>query len=1555
MAIANPPQTDNTSLVLEGFTNAKDINFSISGKFTGEKNTLVRLKIMSLTDGAVVGFSGTTGNTTGTTVNPYFLVAPITLTGSGSGLVVTATVKAGSPNTMTYAVTTAGSGYVYGDTVRILGTSIGGATTANDLVLTIGEIKSVDLTYKYKLVGDDTENQGWLPEVSKSAVTSGYELLDKGVLINWGEFAIWSIGDEVSFQYETNGTRAQSMHVLPTKNGAHLLKYDGRYLKVTHNIDSYGEVTEGLATTPRINTDRGVIGRLSEEDYGAVFSTINSKSVTIGLGPSVGNKPKWAGIAEHKQFDKDLKENIVQIADAELSLSSEIPQFDDMIRMDTAHWYDSAGTPTKGGVGGLWTKPYYAAFQIGNPTIFLFRVDDETNFLHKEYYKYSSVDTGLVNPVSISTDGAHLFVLDNTGNGLIHCFKFTGVIDASDTDSPKISAFDKYNDNWPMVLPDSARGIANRRDDLETEGGGAWYTDIKVTPSDCRLNTAAGGYGRIWIQASWDFDEGRDYLNYPEGYPSADEMWYPAIASENDENEWLWSITLTNPAHPNSMEAETETTGRLKMINRSPSMTKFYAYSRESTVGPTGWSHSAIIRGDYDITDGDNPEGDETDPNILQYTNMHLDSSPLNITHFGQKMKSREVGIMNTFQTGLVDLDETSKIGVCIVWASSDKTKLGDSSVIGRKNGWAYANAYAEIGISSTYYIRDFMGHGDTFPRTDGDSPEIEACSIPAGQCVTLNVIDGAVDGWTEKPLIIPLAEDCLTGDFNAEGFGYGQSDIGTWGRMGTLDESRSLVQDNGQVSNFRKALFNSVQKKLFTFNSEGEIKVYDLSTLYDFASLETGNTGWDKKEFLRKNPFHHKNDYKYVPDGGSAVGAMSNQMPGALSSTPGSSTGFVQHPRAVNMILSNLEKELCYRDRNAYGTTFNRFDEGTNTFSKSKWNQLYGGYTSGYVGSQRVFLLPYELGATKHTTITHNPIEPTTMWDFKSTSIYIDGGQTIITNQKQPSISYIDSSNISTGITPVSTTVGYKATEPTLVITGDDTVGNGAPADTNDRIGTIFSAGKSRFVGWWDKDKPADGDGANALPSTANAVDYIYYAFSFMYDGYQESVLSSPFGSTVDTLSGFSVQTTGDSLNIQIKIPNVDEVSPRVSHVCIYRSKLFEDVPSPKAFFQLVEQVALSDIRWTQVGTGREWACSIEDKGKGGAQYEVRTGMSELIDNTQPHYGIATKGDGFLFIGQTWHQSLDKKENFIFRSKQGKYNMYDWATDWLELPEYPTALSYFGGKLFAFSKQTCWLINPMTMQIEEDILQAGCLGPESIISCDYGMFWADSESIWMYSGSRFKNIGLAIQDGGGYSYRRRDRDNTKVHVEFDALTKTFCVFMKPKKAYVDMDNTSNTGDNVENGYQGVVWAYHVEKGRWDYWVLEDALNSSIPSHGVNIGSKTLATCRDWAGGVLYSNNKGLYRLGAKTSSRKDWEWISKNFVMGHPTLDKRFYKIRAVTTNGNPHLQYKVDDALVSTVVAVDEKVVTKKGKRIKVKIIAPGETSVDSLGIIYRKPKAK
>lgn len=93
---------------------------------------------------AVYTYSGTAATQAATTDYTYLL--PTTLTGSGSGADIDIQLLAGAStayseeNTTINYINTAGTDYAVGDTIKILGTDLGGTSPANDLTLTIQAI-----------------------------------------------------------------------------------------------------------------------------------------------------------------------------------------------------------------------------------------------------------------------------------------------------------------------------------------------------------------------------------------------------------------------------------------------------------------------------------------------------------------------------------------------------------------------------------------------------------------------------------------------------------------------------------------------------------------------------------------------------------------------------------------------------------------------------------------------------------------------------------------------------------------------------------------------------------------------------------------------------------------------------------------------------------------------------------------------------------------------------------------------------------------------------------------------------------------------------------------------------------------------------------------------------------------------------------------------------------------------------------------------------------------------------------------------------------------------
>ena len=84
-------------------------------------------------------------STSGYTPLPSYSNLPGTrLTGVGTGASFNVRYVEGAPDTYTIGIYAGGDKYAVGDTIKILGTSVGGATTANDITITVASINDIE-------------------------------------------------------------------------------------------------------------------------------------------------------------------------------------------------------------------------------------------------------------------------------------------------------------------------------------------------------------------------------------------------------------------------------------------------------------------------------------------------------------------------------------------------------------------------------------------------------------------------------------------------------------------------------------------------------------------------------------------------------------------------------------------------------------------------------------------------------------------------------------------------------------------------------------------------------------------------------------------------------------------------------------------------------------------------------------------------------------------------------------------------------------------------------------------------------------------------------------------------------------------------------------------------------------------------------------------------------------------------------------------------------------------------------------------------------------------
>ena len=180
--ILNPNNIDSANTVWSGLNNAGGgyqpsfSQFAVAPRYTDESTGGVQGAPLNTTG----GFSRSGTMTSGSVVRTYAGLSLTNVSSSGSGANVTVQLQA---NKTTYSLTSTaitvqnpGSGYAVGDTLKILGTSLGGTTPANDLNLTVAAV-SADVTGGERLfaipiqaTGTNTLDLTKIKQIGQSAV-----------------------------------------------------------------------------------------------------------------------------------------------------------------------------------------------------------------------------------------------------------------------------------------------------------------------------------------------------------------------------------------------------------------------------------------------------------------------------------------------------------------------------------------------------------------------------------------------------------------------------------------------------------------------------------------------------------------------------------------------------------------------------------------------------------------------------------------------------------------------------------------------------------------------------------------------------------------------------------------------------------------------------------------------------------------------------------------------------------------------------------------------------------------------------------------------------------------------------------------------------------------------------------------------------------------------------------------------------------------------------------------------------------------------------------------
>jgi hypothetical protein len=421
-----------------------------------------------------------------------------------------------------------------------------------------------------------------------------------------------------------------------------------------------------------------------------------------------------------------------------------------------------------------------------------------------------------------------------------------------------------------------------------------------------------------------------------------------------------------------------------------------------------------------------------------------------------------------------------------------------------------------------------------------------------------------------------------------------------------------------------------------------------------------------------------------------------------------------------------------------------------------------------------------------------------------------------------------------------------------------------------------------------------------------------------------------------------------------------------RATHVNIYRA---DESNFP---YRLVKQLKFNRDFVLNTNATHYVATHVDTKTQG-ATYEAMTGIPESLDRTIVNYTVSTQINSKNIVGGCFDVTgEDDFSRYLFMSKENRFDTFDWTKDLCIIPEEPIALSNYKGRIYAFSKNTMYRINPNGFYIEDTFEGIGCINKDCVTTTDYGMFWADHRNIYIFTGQGVNPIGIPILKGGSNfnaewsSYWHK---MNKLYPDYKYKT----IFDPARLSFMILGTTvyqTPNSDPATYNQKGIAWSYHILKKRWD--LIEYPTNQRL----------TTVEMQDYADVVQFqdntivffrsdSNKNPIVEKYLQGSSKRKWEWISKDITMGLDSQDKFLYKIKATYENTKPKVYYWVntgrsssEDATLTEIAETAEtfnntdntglfnaKVSTRRARSIQLELHSDTDTEVKSCGVVYRR----
>jgi hypothetical protein len=472
----------------------------------------------------------------------------------------------------------------------------------------------------------------------------------------------------------------------------------------------------------------------------------------------------------------------------------------------------------------------------------------------------------------------------------------------------------------------------------------------------------------------------------------------------------------------------------------------------------------------------------------------------------------------------------------------------------------------------------------------------------------------------------------------------------------------------------------------------------------------------------------------------------------------------------------------------------------------------------------------------------------------------------------------------------------------------------------------------EDKYLDWFEKDNKLSAPTAGAIHAsnypTANGgfniyvthgandkstwiVDAYQVAFSFIYDGNQESLLNI----TTDTFT----PDAGDSVSIVVRAQTADATTgynPRISGGRVYARKDGSD----ESWFLLCDIDMRSGARatldgdytaWASVGATTTSTSAIESLSQNGDSYESLNGYNHDVESN-------AIGDE----GEQWKSAVvANKRAFLAGVRRidgntGLHTTYGDRIYYSEAVRYDTFPSHnyidvvlgdsesyvdiesFADRLLAFKQNSVQVINVASSTdtgwfLEENLKYHGIRHPAASTKTEYGIAWINDSGCYLYNGRRVRNL---IDN-------KIDDDEWSDFIGITAAHVSIIGYERHKKQLIIMKDC--TGATASSGD---AYLYDFKTKSW-VKLIDAFTDSVVYSNFIHNWDGDLVIAKENSTNVeFYEWDSDYHLLSVSNVGVGAINFITKDIDFGDPNKTKKIYNVY-VTYKANKVLQEGGDD----------------------------------------------